>query len=59
MRNQAIRASINDAPEAVPGYLQAVENVSGYQFSLTLTCFVGSMFLLIYLFMKDRKANVD
>jgi hypothetical protein len=59
IRDGAIRASTNDVPEQVPGYLQAAENVIGYQFALILLCFACSLVLLISLVVKRRPTNVE
>ncbi len=57
--NGAIRASNNNAHEEVPSYLQAVENVIGYQFALILICFACSLVLLICLALKRRTSDVE
>ena len=59
IRNYALRASENNAPEEVPSYLQAAENVIGYQFALILICFACSAVLLIYLVFTRQGTNVE
>ena len=59
IRINALRASEHEAPEAVPSYLQAAENVIGYQFALILICFTCSLILLIYLVLKRRTTDVE
>lgn len=59
IRNHALRASEHEAPDQVPSYLQAVENVIGYQFSLILICLVSSLVLLICLVRKRRPTDVE
>ena len=58
-RTNALRASEHQAPEAVPSYLQAAENVIGYQFALILICFACSLVLLICLVLKRRTTDVE
>jgi hypothetical protein len=58
IRDQALRANVNNAPEAVPAYLQDADNVIRYQFSLTLVCLFCSLVLLIHLLIKTRKAGL-
>ena len=57
--NGAIRASENNAPEEVPSYFHAAENVIGYQFAMTLICFACSLVLLVCLVLKERTTDVE
>lgn len=58
-RSGALRASNSDAPEAVPGYLQAADNVIGYEISLTLVSLICSLLLLVCLILRNRNANAE
>ena len=59
IRDHALRASTNQAPDEVPSYLQAAENVIGYQFALILICLLCSFILLLSLLMKRHVPDVE